>query len=132
MGKVVLIGDSIRMGYEPFVREGLAGVAEVLGPAENCAASGDVLARLDEWALARGADVVHVNCGLHDIRRERGAHGPATPLGEYRANVEAILRRLAGSGARVVWATTTPVIEERHNAVKEFDRLSADVTNRFR
>ncbi len=128
MRSVILIGDSIRMGYEPLVREALAGGTQVRGPSENGGTSTNVLAHLDEWAVSRGADVVHVNCGLHDIKRERGAAGLATPLEEYRANVETILGRLLdASGARVVWATTTPVIEERHNAVKDFDRLSADV-----
>ncbi|MHC5056822.1 MAG: SGNH/GDSL hydrolase family protein [Planctomycetota bacterium] len=127
MRKVVLIGDSIRMGYEPFVREALAGAADVTGSKENGGTSTNVLAHLDEWALSREADVVHVNCGLHDIRRERGGAGTETPLEEYRANVEAVLKGLVDSGARVLWATTTPVIEERHNTVKPFDRLSADV-----
>ena len=33
--KVLLLGDSRRMGYEPFVRELLKDVAEVYGPKEN-------------------------------------------------------------------------------------------------
>jgi lysophospholipase L1-like esterase len=124
---VILIGDSIRMGYEPRVRAAFGGVADVTGPAENGGTSTNVLAHLDEWALSRGADVVHVNCGLHDIRRERGGAGTVTSLDEYRANVEGVLSRLAGTGAHVIWATTTPVIEERHNTLKDFDRLSTDV-----
>ena len=32
---VVLIGDSIRMGYQPFVTEALAGEAEIWAPEEN-------------------------------------------------------------------------------------------------
>ncbi|WP_257968099.1 hypothetical protein [Peribacillus deserti] len=35
MKKVLLLGDSIRMGYEPFVREALEGKAEVTAPEEN-------------------------------------------------------------------------------------------------
>ncbi|MDF2717420.1 MAG: hydrolase family protein [Paenibacillus sp.] len=35
MKKVLLLGDSIRMGYEPLVRAQLAEVAHVVAPAEN-------------------------------------------------------------------------------------------------
>ena len=36
MKKVLLLGDSIRMGYDKYVTEQLAGEAEVLFPSENC------------------------------------------------------------------------------------------------
>ena len=35
MKQVMLLGDSLRMGYEPLVRELLKGKAEVSGPNEN-------------------------------------------------------------------------------------------------
>lgn len=132
MRNVILIGDSIRMGYEPVVREalddGTPGAAEVWGSAENGGTSANVLAHLDEWVISRDADVVHLNCGLHDLRRERGAAGCAAPLDRYRANVEEIMRRIAGgTRSKLVWATTTPVNEKRHNAVKGFDRFGLDV-----
>ncbi len=34
--KVLLLGDSIRMSYQPLVAEILTGRAEVVGPADNC------------------------------------------------------------------------------------------------
>ena len=36
MKKIVLLGDSIRLGYEAYVREALSGVAEIYAPTENC------------------------------------------------------------------------------------------------
>ena len=36
MKKIVLIGDSIRMGYDKYVKDALSGVAEVYYPEENC------------------------------------------------------------------------------------------------
>ncbi len=36
MKKLILLGDSIRMGYAAYVKEKLAGAAEVLFPEENC------------------------------------------------------------------------------------------------
>ena len=43
MKKVVLIGDSIRKGYQPKVQEKLNGEVEVWGPQDNC--------RHSLWAL---------------------------------------------------------------------------------
>ena len=128
MKQVVLIGDSIRMGYQAAVRRELAAVAEVWGPEENGGTSANVLAHLDEWALARSPALVHVNCGLHDLRKAFGEAQSFIPLTQYAANVREVLTRLtAMAGTRVVWASTTPVDEKRHHAVKGFDRFEADV-----
>ena len=132
MKNVILIGDSIRMGYQSFVKAECATSAQIWAPEENGGNSRNVLEHLDEWVLSRRPDLVHVNCGLHDIRREFGA-GPVVPLAEYRANVETILRRILevtdahGASSRLIWATMTPVDQQRHHETKGFDRFSADV-----
>jgi len=129
MLKVILIGDSIRMGYEPLVREKLAGRAEVWGPEENGGDSTNVLAHLDEWALDRAADVIHFNCGLHDLKvLPDGAHQVA--LEEYARNLKEIVERLTSeTDARLIWATSTPVVDDRHQARKgcDFQRFAKDV-----
>lgn len=56
---VVLIGDSIRMGYEDTVRRELGDAAEVWTPAENGGTSRNVLEHLEEWIISRSPDVVH-------------------------------------------------------------------------
>ena len=124
---VVLIGDSIRMGYQDYVVSELSGRAEVWVPEENGGDSRNVLAHLDQWVLARQPDLVHVNCGLHDLKRAFGAES-AVPLAEYERNVRQILQRLQRElNGAVVWATTTPVDENWHHQNKGFDRLEADV-----
>ena len=124
---VVLIGDSIRMGYQDHVASQLAGRAEVWAPEPNGGDSRNVLAHLDQWALARQPDLVHVNCGLHDLKRAFGAES-AVPLAEYERNVRQILERLQRElDGAVVWAATTPVDETWHHQNKGFDRLEADV-----
>ncbi|MDE2809164.1 MAG: GDSL-type esterase/lipase family protein [Gemmatimonadota bacterium] len=124
---IVLIGDSIRMGYQNHVASQLAGRAEVWAPKPNGGDSRNVLAHLDQWVLARQPDVVHVNCGLHDLKRAFGA-ASAVPLDEYERNVRQILQRLQRElNGAVVWATTTPVDENLHHQNKGFDRLEADV-----
>jgi len=124
---IVLIGDSIRMGYQDHVISQLAGRAEVWVPKENGGDSRNVLAHIDQWVLVRQPDVVHVNCGLHDLKRAFGAES-AVPLAEYERNVRQILQRLQRElNGAVVWATTTPVDENWHHQNKGFDRLEADV-----
>ena len=91
MYSVVLIGDSIRMGYEAVVRRELQGFADVLASQDNGGTTTNVIARFDEWAIKLKPDLVHLNCGLHDIAR---AHGkpPGVPIEQYKANVELIFR----------------------------------------
>ena len=124
---VVLIGDSIRMGYQDHVASQLAGRAEVWVPEENGGDSRNVLAYLNQWVLARQPDLVQVNCGLHDLKRAFGAESEV-PLAEYEGNVRQILQKLQRElNGAVVWATTTPVDENWHHQNKGFDRLEADV-----
>lgn len=70
--KLMLIGDSIRMHYGPWVARELAPDLDVWGPSENCGNSASVLAHIDEWLADQRPDVVHLSCGLHDLRH--GAH----------------------------------------------------------
>src|SRR5271167_2117354 len=69
--RVVLVGDSIRLGYAPRVAQRLSGKAVVISPAENGGDSANVLAHLDEWVLRQKPNVVHLNCGLHDLKRSK-------------------------------------------------------------
>jgi isoamyl acetate esterase len=125
---VVLIGDSIRMGYQATVIAALADVAEIWVPEANGGDSRNVLAHLDEWVLARRPQVVHVNCGLHDLKRDFAEGKFQVPIEEYARNVRQILMRLQSeSNAKILWATTTPVDEELHHKNKDFDRFEADV-----
>jgi len=128
MPLVIVIGDSIRMGYQRFVQEELCDEAEVWGPTQNGGTSANVLAHLNEWVIDRNPDILHLNCGLHDIKKEFGAKDNNIPLEEYKQNVEQILQRiLEENKARVIWAMTTPVNEEWHHERKGFDRFEADV-----
>jgi lysophospholipase L1-like esterase len=128
MRRVILIGDSIRMGYQETVRQQLRGVAEVWGPDQNGGDSHNVLEHLDEWALSRPAEVIQLNCGLHDIKKPFDTGRAQVPLDEYRDNLRGIFSRLReGFAGHLVWATTTPVDEDLHHRNKGFDRFAADV-----
>ena len=128
MKHVTLIGDSIRIGYQEIVRLESAGLGEIWTPEQNGLDSRNILEHLDDWVIARQPDLVHINCGLHDIKMEFGATAHQVPLDEYAANVSEILTRIQReTRAKIIWATTTPVHERWHHANKEFDRFEADV-----
>jgi len=128
MRQVVLIGDSIRMGYQDTVVELLDGLGDVWAPTENGEDSAKVLAHVEPWIIERQPDVVHLNAGLHDLKCPFGSETRQVPLDAYRANMEAIVERvLAETKAVVVLALTTPVDQAWHHAVKGFDRFESDV-----
>lgn len=129
MKRIVLIGDSIRMNYVPLVCTALAGQAVVWAPDENCETSAKVLAHLDEWVIAHHPDIVHINCGLHDLRYNPGASQRVVSPTEYAVNVQQIMERLTSKTcSHVIWATITPVNETWHQANKLSRRYEADVT----
>ena len=69
MKKVFLIGDSIRMGYDKYVAEQLAGEAEVAYSADNAQFTEYTLRHLGDWKeqlKLDSVDVVHWNVGLWD------------------------------------------------------------------
>ncbi len=128
MKQVVLIGDSIRMGYQETVRETLAGRADVWGPEQNGGTSENLLAHVEEWIVARQPDILHLNCGLHDLRKEFGQEASVVPLDRYAENVRAILDgALTKTKATVIWALTTPVNQAWHRERKLFERWENDV-----
>lgn len=130
--RVILIGDSIRMGYEARVRERLGSSTDIWSPSENGGDSRNLLAHLQDWILDRPADLIHLNCGLHDIKRPRGESGFQVAPQEFAQNVAELLDRIGqATRADVVWATITPVVESRHRQRGNFpfDRFSGDVSD---
>ncbi len=129
--RVLLIGDSIRIGYAPLVTAALADVADVLQVKGNGQDSNHVRKHLKKWlkdASGETLDVIHFNCGLHDIKRKFGSTKHQQPIEKYKENLHRIINALkACTKAKLIWATTTPVIYSRHHATKGFDRFEEDV-----
>ena len=112
--KVLLLGDSIRMSYQPIVAKTLQGVADVVGPADNCQYSLYTLASLERWLKQLGnPDIVHWNNGIHDSGHNPARSPRQIPIEIYRLTLEFILQRLQETGAQIIWATTTPVHPKR-------------------
>lgn len=130
---VILLGDSIRMGYEPFVVKQLGDEAEVWAPKENGAHTANLLAQLSTWVLPKNVAVIHVNAGLHDLKTlHYDTRENVIPLKHYRDNVEVLLRTVRQrTKAHIIWATTTLVNDEGSQKAREknreFRRYDADV-----
>ncbi|NTU65586.1 MAG: SGNH/GDSL hydrolase family protein, partial [Chloroflexi bacterium] len=76
----------------------------------------------------RPFDILLINCGLHDLKRDVTTHALQVPLDLYEANLHAILAQAQRLAARTIWVRTTPVIDERHNRLNTtFQRFGADV-----
>jgi lysophospholipase L1-like esterase len=125
--KVVLIGDSIRLGYAPIVARLLHGKAIVVSPSANGEDSANVLRHLDEWVIKENPHIVHLNTGLHDLKLTD--KGYQVPLAEYEKNLKRLVERIRQeTKARIVFATTTPILDTLHAQRKVgFDRFEADV-----
>jgi dienelactone hydrolase len=128
--KVLLLGDSIRMGYAPLVAKKLDGVAVVVHPgAEQGGDTSTTLKNLDKWIGDTKPTVIHWNNGLHDLKLSKKTNTHQVPVEDYEKNLIEIAGRLSKvAPGRVVFANTTPILDDRHAARKaDFDRLEADV-----
>ncbi len=120
---VLIIGDSISISYTLPVRHRLEGIANVIRPVANCESTLTILEKLDHWLGQTKWAVIHFNAGLHDLEHveyegvapgkqimvpvEKGPRWIS--IESYRSNLEKIVERLEKTGAKLVFATTTPV-----------------------
>jgi len=120
--RVLLIGDSISIGYTVPVRELLKDKANVHRPLTNCGPTTRGVADIDRWLGDGKWDVIHFNWGLHDLKyvgpdgqslADPGADGSRqqVPIDQYEANLRKLVERLEKTGAVLIWRATTPVPE---------------------
>ncbi len=117
--RVLILGDSISVGYTLAVRELLKDKANVHRALHNCGPTTLGLKKIDEWLGGKPWDLIHFNWGLHDFKY-MNAEGQRVapeegfqqvPVGEYEKNLERLVVRMKETGARLIWASTTPVPE---------------------
>jgi len=126
---LLIVGDSISIGYTPHLAELLAGRFRVIHHPGNATDSNNLDVNPPEYLAARpDAAWVQFNCGLHDIKRHPELTHTQVPLPVYRRNLDAIIESLQAAPVRPIWASTTPVLDDRHRAKKPFDRRESDVT----
>lgn len=130
MKKIFLVGDSIRIGYDKYVRKTLEGKYEVTFPDENCRFAEYVLRYLHEWknkcCVSGEPDVVHWNAGLWDVLHLFG-DDCLTPPDAYAAFIEKICVRCERifPQAKIIFATSTPIQEAKYG--KDFKRYNAEI-----
>ena len=139
---VLLIGDSISIGYTEPVRICLKDVCNICRTATNCGDTRNGLANIDSWLGPQTWDLIHFNWGLHDLCYR---HPKATVYGNrdkvngtlsveseiYKANLEQLVRTMLPKTKRLLWATTTYVPEGevgRHQGDEvRYNALAAEV-----
>ncbi|MFT6792200.1 MAG: lysophospholipase L1-like esterase [Rubritalea sp.] len=135
--KVLILGDSISIGYTPYVQQMLKNEAKVLRPMQqngkhpqNCSYTANGVKRIDAWLGDTKWDVIHFNFGLHDLKYigqalpnakiapHKGAAIKKNPearqlstIEDYLANLGKIVARLKKTNAKLIFCTTTPVPE---------------------
>lgn len=130
--RIFVIGDSISIQYGPFLKEFLEGKFEY----DRKRDKGEAMKDLDKPVGANGGDsrmvleylktlssdksfranILLLNCGLHDIKTDRATGKKQIDADEYAANLKAILKLAKRMKLRLVWINSTPVDDDRHNS----------------
>lgn len=132
MKKVLLLGDSIRQGYDKFVKKAYDGRAEIYYPSDNCRFAEYVLRTLHEWKdelnCGDNVDCVHWNAGLWDTLILYN-DGMLTPLDAYKNFIDRICRRIKilFPRADIIFATSTPVLEDMFPEPEKGKRCNKDI-----
>jgi acyl-CoA thioesterase-1 len=124
--KILIIGDSISSGYFPLVQKNLIGKAKVYQPTYSekngkikacCGGTSQGVKEIEIFLSDTKWDIIHFNFGLHDIKHidpvtgknSKNLNHPqqASPA-EYERNLIEIVKKLKRTGAKLIFATTTP------------------------
>lgn len=89
--RVLLIGDSISIGYTLPVRELLKGRANVHRPPTNCGSTHSGMGGLEKWVGTSRWDVIHFNWGMHDLKLMASGR-QNVPLPLYEKNLRELGR----------------------------------------
>jgi len=137
--RVLLIGDSISIGYTEATRELLTGKVNVHRIPENGGHTDKGLEKLTQWLRGEHWDVIHFNWGLHDVKYWKNnkldlSGERLNSLENYEKNLESLVKRLKASKAKLIWANTTPVPEGSkgriHGDAKKYNQVAEKVMRR--
>ncbi|WDE96667.1 SGNH/GDSL hydrolase family protein [Lentisphaera profundi] len=106
--KVLIIGDSISIGYTPEVIKLLKDKANVQRHKGNAGPTIRAVKNIDKWLGDGQWDIIHFNWGLWDMYGWPYAKDDRSPA-MYEQRLEQLLVRLEKTQAKLIWATTTPV-----------------------
>jgi acyl-CoA thioesterase-1 len=117
--RVLIIGDSISIGYTLPTRALLKGKVNLHRIPTNGGPTTKGVAEIDKWLGDGKWDLIHFNWGLHDLKymgpngenlfpKEKGGK-VQVPIDEYEKNLHKLVVRMKKTGAKLVWRNTTPV-----------------------
>ena len=120
--RVLLLGDSICNGYQSLVRDELAGIAYVsFWATSKCTVDRSYLKQLSYILEEYDYSVIHFNNGLHSLNTDRN---------DWEQGLRNALQliREKGKGAKVIWATSTPLKDpDLTEKSKELNAIAARV-----
>ena len=124
--RVLILGDSISIGYTLDTRRLLEGQANVHRAAENCGPTTRGLQRLSAWL---GDDLKYMDAAGKLVKVEDGEQ--QVPPAEYEKNLRQLCRRLKATNAKLIWCATTPVPEGAQGRIvgdaKAYNEVAARV-----
>tara|TARA_R110001592_G_scaffold127079_3_gene338633 strand:+ start:560 stop:1222 length:663 start_codon:yes stop_codon:yes gene_type:complete len=130
--RILIVGDSISIGYTPFVKNHFANKAEVVHNPGNAQHTGKGLANIKEWIGDGNWDIVQINWGLWDMcyrhpdskvqgKRDKIKGDITFELATYKAQLDSIVSIIKQStDAKIVFVTTSYV------PTKEAGRFTSD------
>lgn len=126
MKKIVLLGDSIRAGYDKYVKLAFEDEAEVYYPNDNCRFAAYIMRHLVDWKSEMNCgddvDLVHWNAGLWDdlVMLDGRNH---TSVEVYKDYIDRVcnLIHILFPNAKMIFATSTPVQEELFTTCKRYN-----------
>jgi lysophospholipase L1-like esterase len=131
--RVLLIGDSVSIGYTMGVRGALKGKANVHRIPQNGGATDIGLEKMASWLGDAKWDVIHFNFGLHDAKYSSETTFRATRE-QYADNLRKLVAQMKATGANLIFATTTPVPKDgvlsptrRFDSIPERNKIAIEV-----
>lgn len=129
--RVLLIGDSISIDYTLTVRKLLEGKANVHRIPANGGPTKNGVGSIEKWLGTGKWDVIHFNWGIHDLKLMPDGKRQVEPA-DYEANLLKLVTRMKKTGAKLIWATTTPIPDGdlkpfNYGQAKEYNEIAAKV-----
>jgi acyl-CoA thioesterase-1 len=115
---VLIIGDSISIGYTKPTAKLLEGKFNVFHNPGNAQGTTHSLTQIDNWLKFKKWDIIHFNWGLHDLKHVKvaGTSNNSNDFNDpqqadietYEKNLKQLVSKLKQSNAKLIFATTTP------------------------
>ena len=121
--KILIIGDSISLGYMPFVQKNLETIAEVSHNPGNGKHTGNGIANVEAWIGETDWNIISFNWGLWDLcyrhpdskvqgNRDKINGNITFSIDEYEHNLDSLVKLIRKrTEAELIFVTTTYVPE---------------------